>query len=48
MWHKYMWLDMCDAFRCRFSVFRDFAKIKKTVSISPGLRDKHVESNLFI
>ena len=30
MWSKYMWLDMRDA-------FRDFAKIKKTVSTNPGL-----------
>ena len=37
MWPKYMWLDMRDAFCCRFSVFRDFAKIKKTISTSPGL-----------
>ena len=36
MWPKYMWLDMCDAFCCRFSVFRDFAKIKKTDATSPG------------
>ena len=32
MWPKYMWLDMRDAFFSRFSLFRDFAKIKKTVS----------------
>ena len=37
MWPKYMWLDMRDAFCCRFSVFRDFAKIKKTISTSLGL-----------
>ena len=33
---KYMWLDMPHAFRCRLSLFRVFAKIKKTVSTSPG------------
>ena len=37
MWSKYMWLDMRDAFCCRLSQFRDFAKIKKTVSTNPGL-----------
>ena len=37
MWPKYMGLDMRDAFCCRLNVFRDFAKIKKTVSTSPGL-----------
>ena len=37
MWPKYTWLDMRDAFCCQFSVFRDFAKIKKTVSTSLGL-----------
>ena len=37
MWPKYMWLDMHDAFCCRLSVFRDFSKIKKAVSTSPGL-----------
>ena len=34
---KYMWLDMPDAFCCRLSLFRVFAKIKKTVSTIPGL-----------
>ena len=34
---KYMWLDMPNAFCCRLSLFRVFAKIKKTVSTSPGL-----------
>ena len=34
---KYMWIDMPDAFGCRLSIFRVFAKIKKTVSTSPGL-----------
>ena len=34
---KYMWLDMPDAFCCSLSLFRVFAKIKKTVSTSPGL-----------
>ena len=34
---KYMWLDMPDAFWCRFCLFRVFAKIKKTVSTNPGL-----------
>ena len=37
MWTKYTWLDKRDAFCCRFSVFRDFAKTKKTFSTSPGL-----------
>ena len=37
MWPKYMRLDMRDAFCCRLSIFRVFAKIKKTVSTSPGL-----------
>ena len=36
-WPKYMWLDVRDAVCCRFSVFRDFVKIKKTVSTSLGL-----------
>ena len=30
-----MWLDMRDAFCCRFSVFRDFAKIKKPFQLAP-------------
>ena len=34
---KYMWLDMPNAFCCRLSLFCVFAKIKKTVSTSPGL-----------
>ena len=34
---KYTWFDMPDAFFCRLSLFRVFAKIKKTVSTSPGL-----------
>ena len=37
MWPKYTWLDMRGAFCYRFSVVRAFAKIRKTVSISPGL-----------
>ena len=34
---KYMWLDMPNACCCRLSLFRVFAKKKKTVSTSPGL-----------
>ena len=37
MWPKYMWVYMRDAFCCRLSLFRVFAKIKKTVSTSLGL-----------
>ena len=32
---KYMWLDMPDAFCCRLSLFRVFAKIKKTFQLAP-------------
>ena len=42
---KYMWLDMPDAFCCRLSLFRVFAKIKKTVSTSPGL--PYIEEDVF-
>ena len=34
-----MWLVMRATFCCRFSLFRDFAKIGKTVSTGPG-RDR--------
>ena len=31
MWPIYMWLDVRDAFCCRFSVFRDFSKRVKNL-----------------
>ena len=34
---KYTWFDMPEPFCCRLSLFRVFAKTKKTVSASPGL-----------
>ena len=39
---KYMLVDMRDTFCCRFSLFREFSKIKITVSTSP----KHCHSIL--